>query len=196
MESELKITREEKPASRANLSVLALISFLASFIIARAFTTINPDVFLGAGGFHIHHFWYGIIMLAIGGWLGISYNEERITRIAAVIYGAGGGLIGDEAGLLVGASYWTGITYTIVVVFLVFFSTFILFRRYSRAILMEFQGLTRSRVGFYFGIILAAVSIAFIRTRNFFIASLSTATTIVACIIIIAYIAHQISARH
>ena len=196
MECELEITREGKPASRANLSVLALISFLASFIIARAFTTINPDVFLGGGGFHIHHFWYGIIMLAIGGWLGISYNDERITRIAAVIYGAGGGLIGDEAGLLLGANYWTGITYTIVVVFLVFVSTFILFRRYSRTILMEFQGLTRSRAGFYFGIILAGVSIAFIRTRNFFIASLSTATTIVACIIIIAYIVHQISARH
>jgi len=196
MECALKIAREEKPASRANLSVLALISFLASFVIARAFTTINPDVVLRGGGFHIHHYLYGIIMLAIGGWLGISYNEERITRLAAVIYGAGGGLIGDEAGLLLGGNYWTGITYTIVVVFLVFVSTFILFRRYSRAILTEFQGLTRSRASFYFGIILAAVSVAFIRTRNFFIASLSTTTTIVACIIIIAYVAHQIGARH
>ena len=118
----MKIAREEKPASRANLSVLALISFLASFIIARAFTTINPDVVLRGGGFHIHHYLYGIIMLAIGGWLGISYIEERITRLAAVIYGAGGGLIGDEAGLLLGGNYWTGITYTIVVVFLVFVS--------------------------------------------------------------------------
>lgn len=77
----MKITHEEKPASRANLSVLALISFLASFVIARAFTTINPDVVLRGGGFHIHHYFYGIIMLAIGGWLGISYNEERVARL-------------------------------------------------------------------------------------------------------------------
>lgn len=196
MECALKIACEEKPVRRASLSLLALISFVASFVMARAFTAISPDVVLIGNGFHIHHFWYGIVMLAIGGWLGISYAEERIDRLAAVIYGAGGGLIGDEVGLLLTfGNYWTGLTYTIVVIFLAFVSTFTLFRRYSKAILAEIGGFTRSKASFYFGVILAAVSFAFITTNNFLITSVSVVTTIVACIIIIAYITQRIVAR-
>ncbi|MGD0979534.1 MAG: hypothetical protein ABR962_10395 [Candidatus Bathyarchaeia archaeon] len=192
----MKITSKEKPAGRVSLSLLALISFIASFVIARVFTTISGVVLRGAG-FHIHHFWYGIILLAVGGWLGISYDEERIVRLAAVLYGAGGGLIGDEVGLLLTfGNYTTGITYTIVVIFIAFVSTVILFMRYSRAISTEIKGFTRSRASFYFGIILAAVSIAFLTTRNSLIARISTVTTIAACIIIIAYIAQRIRIRH
>jgi len=192
----LKITSKERPAGRISLSLLALISFVASFVIARVFTTISGVVLRGVG-FHIHHFWYGIILLAVGGWLGISYDEERIVRLAAVLYGAGGGLIGDEVGLLLTfGNYTTGITYTIVVIFIAFVSAVILFMRYSRAISTEIKGFTRSRASFYFGIILAAVSIAFLTTRNSLIARISTVTTIAACIIIIAYIAQRIRTRH
>jgi len=193
----LKIASEKKPAGRVSLSLLALISFVASFAIARVFTTISGGVVLRGGGFHIHHFWYGIVLLAIGGWLGISYDEERITRLAAVFYGAGGGLIGDEAGLLLTfGNYWTGITYTLFVICLVFVSTIILFKRYSRALSAEIKGFTRSRASFYFGIILATVSIAFLTTRNSLMDNVSAVTTIVAFIIIIAYIAQRIRARH
>jgi hypothetical protein len=197
MECALKITSKERPAGRVSLTLLALISFVASFVIARVFTTISGGVVLRGAGFHIHHFWYGIILLAVGGWLGISYDEERIVRLAAVLYGAGGGLIGDEVGLLLTfGNYTTGITYTIIVIFLAFVSTVILFKRYSRAISTEIKGFTRSRASFYFGIILAAVSIAFLTTRNSLIAYISTVTTIAACIIIIAYIAQRIRTRH
>jgi hypothetical protein len=197
MECALKITSKERPAGRVSLTLLALISFVASFVIARVFTTISGGVVLRGAGFHIHHFWYGIILLAVGGWLGISYDEERIVRLAAVLYGAGGGLIGDEVGLLLTfGNYTTGITYTIIVIFLAFVSTVILFKRYSRAISTEIKGFTRSRASFYFGIILAAVSIAFLTTRNSLIAYISTVATIAACIIIIAYIAQRIRTRH
>ena len=193
----MKITSEEKSVGRANLSWLALISFVASFAIARIFTTISRNVVLRVGGFHIHHFLYGIILLAIGGWLGISYNEERITRVAAVLYGAGGGLIMDEAGLLVTfGNYWTEITYTIVVIFLAFVFTVILFKRYSKTISAEIRGVTKSRASFYFGIILATVSIAFLFRRNFLLAVIAAATTTVACIIIITYIIQLIRAKN
>jgi hypothetical protein len=192
------MTNEEKRARRASLSLLALVSFIASFAIARVFTALSRGiVVLRGGGFHIHHFWYGIILLAIGGWLGISYNEERTNRLAAVIYGAGGGLIADEAGLLLTfGNYWTGITYTLVVIFLVFLSVLILITRYSKAISAEVKGFTKSRASFYFGILLAAVSIAFLTTRIILVASISAATTIAACVIIIAYIAQRIRAKH
>jgi hypothetical protein len=191
------MTFVEKPVRRANLSLLALASFIASFGIARTFTAISPDVVLVGGGVHIHHFWYGIIMLAIGGWLGISYNEERIDRLAAVIYGAGGGLIGDEVGLLLTfGNYWTGMTYTIIVIFLGFASAFILFKRYSKAVLTEIEGFTRSRASFEVGVLLAGVSIAFTTTGNSLIMSVSTAVAVVGCIMIIAHIAQRLVARH
>ena len=33
-------------------------------------------------GVHIHHFWYGLALIATGGWLGISYEGEHIHRVA------------------------------------------------------------------------------------------------------------------
>jgi hypothetical protein len=188
---------EDKSTSRPSLSLLALLSFIASFAIARTFTAFSGRVIVKIGGFHIHHIYYGIVLLAIGGWLGISYNEERVTRLAAVLYGVGGGLIGDEIGLLLTnfESYWTGITYTIMVVFIVFVIILILFERYSRAISAEIKGFTRSRASFYFGILLAAVSIEFLTSRNSFIAVLSTVTTAAACVIIVAYIIQRIRTK-
>ena len=182
---------------RANLSLLALISFVASFAIARVFTIISPDVVLVGNGLHVHHFWFGIIMLAIGGWLGISYSEERITRLAAVIYGAGGGLIGDEAGLLLTnfRSYWTGITYTIVVFLLVFAFTLILVTRYSKIISIELKGATKSRTSLYLGVLIAAVSIELLASSNDLISTIAAVTTAIGYILIIAYVAQRIRQR-
>ena len=179
-----------------SLTLLALISFGISFAIARIFTTIRRTIVLRIAGFHIHHFWYGAILIAIGVWLAISYKEERIARPAIVLIGSGGGLIGDEVGLLITGNYWTGITYTVIVLFLAFISAVLLFKRCSGAILTEIRGLTKSGASFYFGIILAAVSIAFLRTRNTLIAHISIVTTIAACIVIIVYIAQRIRTRH
>jgi len=191
------MTREERPTRRANFSLLALLSFIASFLIARVFTTISPDVVLVGNDLHIHHFWFGIIMLAIGGWLGISYNEERIDRLAAIIYGAGGGLIGDEVGLLLTfGNYWTELTYTILVIFLAFTSTFILFKRYSRAVLSEIQGFTRNKASLYSAVFLAVVSIAFITSDNSLLATSSSIMALIACIIIFAYFVQRIESRH
>ncbi len=92
------MVEDEELRERPNLSVLALIAFIRSFISARAFTSLNPHIVLIGGEYHIHHFWYGLALLAIGGWLGISYENERINRLAEILYGAGGGLIGDEVG--------------------------------------------------------------------------------------------------
>jgi len=184
-----------KPARRVSLTLLALISFVISFAIARIFTTIRRSIVLRIAGFHIHHFWYGTILMAIGLWLAIRYKEERITRPAVVLIGSGGGLIGDEVGLLLTGNYWTGITYTIVVFFIAFISTVLLLKRYSGAISTEIRGLAKSRASFYFGIILATVSIAFLTTRNSLIAHTSIVTTAAACIILIAYIVQRVRTR-
>jgi len=186
---------QEKP----NLSILAMVSFIASFAIARTFTTLNPTTVLIGGDYHIHHFWYGIALLAIGGWLGISYQSERTDRLAAILFGAGGGLIGDEVGLLLTLSahaYWAEITYTFVIVFLTFASMLILVSRYHKTIQTEFTQFLRSNASLYFGVFLAAVSIAFIlETDNATIITISSGLTAVACVVILAYFIQQIRIR-
>ena len=190
-------TEDTKIKRRPNLSVLVLISFIASFAAARTFTTLSPKTILLTGNLHIHHFWYGILMMAIGGWLGISYNDERINRLAAVIFGAGGGLIGDEAGLLLTfENYWTGLTYTIIAVFLAVAFIMILIARYSKTIMAEFAGFARRRASLYFGVFLATISIAFlIDTDSPIIIAASSASVAVACLIILIYLIQRISRK-
>ena len=187
---------DKKIERRPNLSVLALISFASSFAVARAFTTLSPKTSFITSGYHIHHFWYGIILLAIGGWIGISYNEPRIDKIAAVIFGAGGGLIGDEVGILLALeehNYWAGISYTFVVILLVLASILVLVNKYSRSILRDFAGFSRSRGGLYLAIFFAALSFAFlIDTDNIAIILISGTLAIIACMIILSFFAQAI----
>jgi len=190
------MTVKEEIKEKPNLSILAMTSFIASFTIARTFTTLNPTTVLISGDYHIHHFWYGIALLAIGGWLGISYQSERTDRLAAILFGAGGGLIGDEVGLLLTFSahaYWAEITYTFVIIFLTFASMLILVSRYHKLIRTEFTQFLRSNASLYFGVFLAAVSTAFIlETDNLTIITVSSVLTIVACVVILAYFVQRI----
>jgi len=187
--SPMNAPNEEKVKERPNLSILAMMSFILSFLVARAFTTLSPSITWTSGGYHIHHFWYGIAMLAIGGWLGISYQNDRIDRLAAILFGAGGGIIGDEAGLLLTLQdYWTGMTYTLIIIFLTLVSMLVLLFRYSRVMAAEFAGLTRSRESIYVGIFLAVVSIAVIlETDNMIIIGVSGVLTAVSCLMILGY---------
>jgi hypothetical protein len=143
------------------------------------------------GGIHFHHFWYGIALLAIGGWLGISYNELRINRLAAVLFGAGGGLIGDEVGILLtfeSKYYWAEPTYTFMIIFASFATVLVLLFRYSKALIREFFEFVNNNASLYFGIFLAAVSIAFLLdTTDIVIVTVSSALIALACFIILAH---------
>lgn len=194
-----EIPSPERIKTKPSLSILALISFIISFIIARIFTSLYPETVWAISGFHIHHFWYGLAMLAIGGWLGISIENERINRIAAILFGAGGGLIGDEVGLLLTLSahaYWADFTYTFIIIFLAFASLLILLIRYNKIIRTEFGQFLRSNASLYIGVFVAAVSIAFIlETSDITIMAISSSLAIIAFIIIIAYFTQQIRAK-
>jgi hypothetical protein len=190
----VKISAEGKIKTKPHLSMLALISFIASFMVARLFTTFNPDTVLISGDFHIHHFWYGLALLAIGGWLGITVENDQVNRLAAILFGAGGGLIGDEFGLLLTLEdYWTGITYTFVIIFVTFASMFILIKTYSSIIRREFAEFLSSNASLYLGVFLAAVSVAFsMETSNVIITTVSILLTIIAVIIVLAYLIQRL----
>lgn len=190
------MVENEKIKERPNLSVLALVSFLASFMVARIFTTLSPNTVLISGSYHIHHYWYGLIILAIGGWLGISYENERINRVAAILFGAGGGIIGDEVGLLLTSEYWTGITFTFLMIFLAFASILILLFRFSRIILNEFSQFFRSQTSFYLGVFLATISVAFIlETNNIAVMIASIVLTMIGLTIILLCFIHRFRTR-
>src|SRR5437016_2957918 len=85
---------------RHGLAFYGTLAFVASFLGARLFATLNPTVTVVRGGIHFHHFWYGLAMVVSTGWLGITLSNERMGRNLAIIFGLGAGLIGDEVGLL------------------------------------------------------------------------------------------------
>jgi hypothetical protein len=190
-----QISSGERLKTKPNLSILALISFIIAFVIARVFSSINPHAVLIIGDFHIHHYWYGLIMLAIGGWLGISVENERINRIAAILFGAGGGLVGDQIGILLtgeAQAYWADFTYTLVIIFLAIVFMLALFVRYNEIIRMEFAGFLRSNASLYFGVFLEVISIAVIfETDDTGIRTVSGFLAIIAWIIIVAYLIQQ-----
>jgi hypothetical protein len=184
--------------TKPNLSMVALLSFIEAFTVARIFTIVYPEVVWRIGGFHIHHFWYGLVLLAVGGWLGISVESERASRVAAILFGTGGGLIVDEAGVLLTLSapgYWEEFTYTFVIVLLTVVSMLILLVRYSKVISTEFTQFLRSNASLYIGIFLAAVSAAFILTNNLIITTASSVTTLIAIVLILAYFIHRLRAK-
>ncbi len=182
---------------RPHLSTLALVAFMTSFVLARLFTTLYPDIVLVRGGYHIHHFWYGLSMLVIGGWLGISYDNERISRVAAIVFGAGGGLVGDEVGLLLTfGDYLAGITYTFVIVFATGISLLIFFIRYSRAIYAEFTLSLSKHTAFYSGVFLVVTSVAFIsETQNITIRTILATLTTIGCAMILVSLIRQARKR-
>ena len=181
--------------ARPHLSALALVSFVVAFLAARSFTTLYPEVVLVRGGFHIHHFWYGICMLAVGGWLGISYDQDRMRRIAAFIFGAGGGLIGDEVGLLLTFDdYWIGITYTLVVVFLTVATLLIFSIRYSRVFHRELNTLLSNHPALYSGVFLFVVTVGFLLDVG--IRPLLVVLTIIGCMLIFVHFVSRTRSAH
>lgn len=176
----------------------ALSSFVLSFAIARALTTLSPGTVLIGGGYHIHHFWFGILILAVGGWLGITIENERINRIAAILFGAGGGLIGDEVGLLLTfGEYWSEVTYTVIIVFLGVVSILSLLNRYRNAIAAEFAEFLSRNASIYVGVFLMVVSAAFIlESDNFIVETVSEVTVIVSLALILGYLVQVARRKH
>ncbi|WXG44913.1 MAG: hypothetical protein WED04_12935 [Promethearchaeati archaeon SRVP18_Atabeyarchaeia-1] len=178
-----------------HFSVLALVAFTVAFLVARTFTTLSPStVIVLEGAIHIHHFWFGLILLAVGGWMGIVNQNMNIDQLAAVLYGAGGGLIADEVGLLLTlGDYWTELTYTLVIVFFALACMSILLAKYWRIIRTQLWGISRSGAILYLGIFLAAISVGFLLTTSSLIVfDVSIVLLLAACVVVLIYLIQRL----
>ena len=78
---------------------IVLIAFLFSFGVARLYS-LNFTRYVYIEGYHIHHFYFGMVCLSLGGILGILGDDCKKKKMASVLMGIGLGLFGDEIGLL------------------------------------------------------------------------------------------------
>src|SRR6266566_2087404 len=87
------MSREFLPGQfRHGLTFIATLAFVVSFFGARLFATLFPTTVVTAsssqGTIHFHHFWYGLALISLAGWMGIAWRNERLYRLYAVLYRA------------------------------------------------------------------------------------------------------------
>ena len=146
-----------------SLSFLAALAFTAGFFGARVFHLFFPDTMIFIGPIHVHHFWYGLALITLSGWLGIAYNGERRNRTYAVLFGLGLGFIGDEVGLLLTfGNYFSPLTYDFFIAAICFIVLVSLLVRYRKEVESDVLRVsTRERL-IHIGIFLAGFSTIFL----------------------------------
>jgi hypothetical protein len=96
----LKYAYRELIANRTRqIPFWILVGFLPTFLIARFVVDEAPGLYLKIHHVHVHHYTYGIIVLAIVGFIGL-FNRIP-SRVLGVFYGLGLALSFDEFGMWV-----------------------------------------------------------------------------------------------
>jgi hypothetical protein len=115
-----------QPNPTRHLARIVFLTLLLTFIASRVLVILimtrhMPDLFLHAGGTHIHHLNYGIFLLSTtGAVLLFADLTERGRQWAAVAYGLGMGMTFDEFGmwLHLGGGYWQRASFDAIIVLL------------------------------------------------------------------------------
>src|SRR5215471_1319822 len=84
-------------------------AFILTVAAARIFSMFLPSVhWEPVPGMHIHHYVYGIFILAIAGYLAMIFKGHRATAWIALLYGLGIGLTFDEFGMWLNPGFQRG----------------------------------------------------------------------------------------
>lgn len=124
-----------------SIPFMVMTSFFLSFLFARLWVLVSgadssayqeSATYVGKNliikGIHVHHFFYGFVLLCIGGWLALNYKRGTVKKIAPLLYGAGLGFFLDEIGfLLTWGDYWSSLSYAIAILIGVLFLNIIYF---------------------------------------------------------------------
>jgi hypothetical protein len=141
------------------LTFIATLAFVSSFFGSRLFATVYPSTVVMTGDIHIHHFWYGIGLISVAGWIAIAWRNERLSRLCALLYGLGAGFVGDEVGLLLTfGDYESELTYQFFIASMSIIIITTLLLRYRTIILRDVLQLSlRERIALL-GVFLAGFS--------------------------------------
>lgn len=122
----------------------AFIAFVISVAVSRL---IALDIekgraifsYLYIKGYHIHHFYYGILLLIVSNWMSLIRHRKLHRRlfkgINSIMFGGGLGLVVDEFGLLLTmefglkGNYWAPQSYYAIVTVTSVFVLFLLLLR-------------------------------------------------------------------
>jgi hypothetical protein len=166
------------------LAFLALLAFVAAFLIARTFTTLYPSTVVMTGGIHFHHFWYGLMMIVGSGWLGIAHNDPRLRRVYAIVFGFGGGLVGDEIGLLLTlGNYHSDLTYFVVVAIVAVGGMAVLFTTSRKELEYDVFAVERNERLAYLGVVIAGAATIPFATGTYVVAAALLAIGIVVVVL-------------
>jgi amino acid transporter len=147
---------------RHGLTFIATLAFVVSFFGSRLFATLFPTTVVMQGGIHLHHFWYGIALISVAGWMGIAWRNERLYRLYAVLYGLGAGFVGDEVGLLLTFNnYQSELTYVFFIAAISFVIIATLFLRYRAQLKEELLKLSFRERAAMIGVYLTGFSVFF-----------------------------------
>ena len=138
-----KIYQKYSKGKYKEIPFIIFITFFFTFIIARVSVVfIIPQLHLFIKGYHIHHFYYGVILLIISNWVSILKQEEKWHRLSAILFGSGLGLMADEIGLmltcgtaLMDCDYHTRITFDIIIIIFLLLLNIIYFLPFWKAII-------------------------------------------------------------
>ncbi|MFF9070125.1 hypothetical protein ACF09E_32725 [Streptomyces sp. NPDC014891] len=95
--------------------LVALAAFVLTFAITRVITRLiragrGPFGNVSAGGLHIHHVVPGVVLMVCGGFGAVASTTQGLWPcVAALLFGAGAGLVLDEFALLLHLDdvYWS-----------------------------------------------------------------------------------------
>src|SRR5712664_4451712 len=152
---------------RHGLAFYGTLAFVAGFLTARLFATLNPKVVVVQNGIPFHHFWYGLALVIAAGWIGIAFNNVWLSRNLAIIFGLGTGLIGDEVGLLLTfGDYTSNLTEIFFVGAIAFIILVTLLSRGRAHIEREVINISRRERLSQIGVFIGAFSVIFFAVDN------------------------------
>jgi len=96
--------------------LFAAVGFTMAVFVARLFVAVEARCtqscpVIRVQGFHIHHLYYGVILLLASSTIMVFATDVRTRWDSALVVGVGAGLIADEVGLLIFlVPYWAVIS--------------------------------------------------------------------------------------
>lgn len=130
--SENREMHKKEHSQLIELQFIITVSFLITFTAARALVVLygetKPSLEIWIGNYHVHHFFFGILLLSISGWTSLVGSRRKYKLVSAMLYGGGLGLLIDEVGLLLTwGNYWATQSYIFSIIMVFIFLSIILY---------------------------------------------------------------------